>query len=497
MLGFVKGYEIDFIDLPVQNSIPREYVQNVKQKSVLQIQIDDLVERNVVTKIDHDTDVFISNVFGRLKPNGDTRMIIDLTNVNEHVQKCHFKMDHLEVALDLMEEGVFMSSIDLKDAYYSVPIWGGHRKYLTFQWEREIFSFNVLPFGLCSAPRVFTKLLKPVFSKMREDGFCVLGYLDDSLIMGNSESECALATSKLEELLINLGFSLNREKSSLVPSTTITFLGYVLNSLDMTVSPTDKKRQKASEIIEKLLSQRKHKIRFVASALGFIVDLGKGVEYGANHFRYLERDKILALRCVGSIGYEGSMYLSREAKQELKWWRHNVKTRVKKIRSFHPSVILTTDASSEGWGAICNGESIGGRWTPSELEKHINVLELEAVLLGLQSFFKNKREIEISVKSDNTTAISYINRMGGSKSKECLSVAKSIWNFCEDREIWVIASYIPGVDNNEADYMSRNFTDNTEWTLNPHIFDKICEKWGTPEIDMFASRVNHIIYYLC
>ena len=491
MLGYVKGYKIEFFDSPTQGFIPREYKQNVNQKSVLQFQIDELVQKSVVTKVDYDPEMFVSNVFGRLKPNGDTRMIIDLTKVNDYVQKFHFKMDHLEVALDLMEQGVFMSSIDLKDAYYSVPIWESHRKYLTFQWENEYFRFNVLPFGLSSAPRVFTKLLKPIFSKMRENGFCVLGYIDDSLIMGSSESECELATTELKNLFEKLGFSINREKSSLVPSRQITFLGYVLDSERMVVYPTEKKRQKILQLVDELLSKEKHKIRFVASALGFIVDLGKGIDYGANQFRYLERDKILALHRVADLGYEGHMYLSKEAKQELKWWRNNAPHRVKKIRSSQPNCTLTTDASLEGWGAVYNDESTGGRWTDVESENHINVLELKAILFGLQSFFKHTRNLHVLVKSDNTTAISYVNRMGGSKSIECLKETKAIWEFCEEREIWVTASYIPGVENIEADFMSRNFTDNTEWMLNQHIFDKICSLWGKPQVDMFASRVNH------
>ena len=65
----------------------------------------------------------ISNVFGRPNPNGDIRMNIDLSEVNKYVQNFHFKMAHLNVAIDLLDRDVFMTSIDLKDAYYSVPIW--------------------------------------------------------------------------------------------------------------------------------------------------------------------------------------------------------------------------------------------------------------------------------------------------------------------------------------------------------------------------------------
>ena len=138
-----------------------------------------------------------------------------------------------------------------------------------------------------------------------------------------------------------------------------------------------------------------------------------------------------------------------------------------------------------------NDVSTGGRWSDLEKDDHINVLEMRAILLGLQSFFSLEKEVDILVKSDNTTAIAYLNKLGGSKSSECELVTKEIWKFCERRNIWVWASHIPGVENETADYMSRHFTDNTEWSLNPNIFDIICEKWGIPDVDLFASRLNN------
>ena len=491
MLSYVSGYKIEFEEIPVQNVLPRQYNLDVHQKSVLQSQIDDMVDRSVIKEVALESDMFVSNVFGRPKPNGDIRMIIDLSDVNDYVQKFHFKMDHLNVALDLVEKDMFMTSIDLKDAYYSVPIWESHRKYLSFQWEGSYFQFQVLPFGLTSAPRVFTKILKPVFAKMRQEGFIVLGYIDDSLIMADSYEQCVKGTERLTQLLTQLGFSLNYQKSVLVPEKQIKFLGYNINSKDMTVFPTLKKREKALDFITKLRSQKTHKIRFVASAIGFIVDLCKGVEYGANHYRFLEDCKIHALRRAGKKGYNGLMNLSPEALLELSWWEQNVKVRTKKIRVGEPNLILSTDASELGWGAVFGSQKAGGRWSSFEAQSHINVLELRAVLLGIRTFFSQENSLEILVKCDNTTAISYINRMGGSKSRECEEVAKEIWDFCETKNFWIVATHIPGVYNVEADFMSRNFTENTEWSLNDKIFTSLCNEWGMPEVDMFASRLNH------
>ena len=131
----------------------------------------------------------------------------------------------------------------------------------------------MLPFGLSFAPRVFTKILKPVFAQMRKEGFTVLGYVHDSLIMGESYAQCVVATERLSKILIQLGFTLNLQKSLFSPSQQLTFLGYIINSENMTVSPTQRKRDKVIEVIKSLRDKTKHKIRLVASAIGFIVDL--------------------------------------------------------------------------------------------------------------------------------------------------------------------------------------------------------------------------------
>ena len=91
---------------------------------------------------------------------------------------------------------------------------------------------------------------------------------------------------------------------------------------------------------------------------------------------------------------------------------------------------------------------------------------------------------------DNVTAIAYINNMGGIKSETCNNIAFRIWNFCTENNIWISAAYIPGKDNIEADHQSRILQDATEWKLHPELFQKIVDKFGKPDIDLFASRIN-------
>ena len=166
----------------------------------------------------------------------------------------------------------------------------------------------------------------------------------------------------------------------------------------------------------------------------------------------------------------------------------HIRVAQRKIRPELPDLQIDTDASMSGWGAFSGGKSAGGRWLLSEID-HINVLELEAVYLGLLTFCR-KPGINVHVRSDNTTAVAYVRKMGGVRSERCNKVAQKIWNWAETNESWITVSHVPGILNTKADAASRQFKDNLEWSLNPGIFQKICDRFGTPNIDLFASREN-------
>lgn len=230
------------------------------------------------------------------------------------------------------------------------------------------------------------------------------------------------------------------------------------------------------------------KIRDMASVLGLLNDMCKGVEYGQNYLRFLELDKIEALKRAGKKQFEGKMVLSGRAKTELHWWINNVHKSVRNIRPTCPDIWLHTDASNSGWGAVCEQGSKGGKWEDSVRHAHINTLELMAVQKGLTWFFRDHKDVQIKVSIDNTTAISYIKHMGGTKSESCLKISKQIWSWCEQRNIWLVPCHIPGSDNIMADRESRQLSENTEWQLNQEIFELVTSKWGTPDIDLFASQ---------
>ena len=182
--------------------------------------------------------------------------------------------------------------------------------------------------------------------------------------------------------------------------------------------------------------------------------------------------------------------LTREAREDVEWWLENYNTN-KLVSHGPPNIIIRTDASKKGWGAAVETRSTGGRWTKTEANRHINILELHAALLGLQSSRNTLSGKHVLLQMDNSTAVTYVRNMGGTHSLECNWLAQTIIEWCKGNNIWISATHLPGIENTEADRESRIFNNNTEWTLSDKIFNKIIDILWKPQVDLFASRTNH------
>lgn len=151
----------------------------------------------------------------------------------------------------------------------------------------------------------------------------------------------------------------------------------------------------------------------------------------------------------------------------------------------------------QGWGEVLDDTEIGGRWDSSESQYHINYLELLAISLALKSFLHLIKNRHIKVMTDNSTAVSYITNMGGTKSKDCNEVSKDIWILCRIHNIWITCTHIAGISNVKADANSRVFEDQLKWKLNQNVLTELCSLWDKPDIDLFASRLNYQVGNYC
>ena len=122
---------------------------------------------------------------------------------------------------------------------------------------------------------------------------------------------------------------------------------------------------------------------------------------------------------------------------------------------------------------------------------HINCLELLGAFLAVKTFAKDRENLSIRLRMDNTTAISYVNRMGGTHSYNLLAIAGSLWQWCLQRGIRLSAEHLLGALNVWADAESRTLPSSAEWKLQESICHRVLDLLGPCQIDLFVTRLNH------
>ena len=155
-----------------------------------------------------------------------------------------------------------VSGLDDEDGpYLQVPIYSSHQHLLSFQWEGKTYMFRCLPFGLSSAPWVFTKLLKPLVGFLRQIGCQLIIDLDDLLMLHQSKEHLHQISQLTCQLFESLGLMVNLNKSILTPTQELEFLGSELCSQTMALSVPSEKLRKIKQDARRLLDQTTVSIR--------------------------------------------------------------------------------------------------------------------------------------------------------------------------------------------------------------------------------------------
>ncbi len=322
-------------------------------------------------------------------------------------------------------------------------------------------------------------------------GFRVFIYIDDILLIASSFDECKKQLSAIIQILEELGF-LNKEKSQLLPVTEIQYLGFIINSMIMKLFLPEVKLDKIILACKQLLAKPNSTAREVARVTGLLVSALPAINYLKLYYRSLEICKSGVLSQCEQSDYEQVVTLSVQAQSDLYWVIHNIAQHNGK--TFYESnidIFIQSDASLSGWGAVCKGQSANGSWSATESTNHINYLELLAAFHGLQCFVSTEQSIHVRIAMDNSTAVAYINNMGGTKSPSLDTLSRTLWEWCISRTLQVTAQHVPGTSNVIADKLSRTIDCHLEWSLNDEVYRSIiCRMGFTPEIDLFASRLN-------
>ena len=144
-----------------------------------------------------DTDKgLVYSIFLREKTEKFHRLILNLKNFSKLVVYRHFKMDNLSTALGMVRKNCFVASIDLTNAYFLVPLAITDQNIFCLNFsDSYIYIYVCLPNGLSSAPRIFTKILKPVLVWDP-----IMGYLDGSFLVGDTFEDCVLLNKLVEQI---------------------------------------------------------------------------------------------------------------------------------------------------------------------------------------------------------------------------------------------------------------------------------------------------------
>ncbi|XP_056426617.1 uncharacterized protein LOC130367817 isoform X1 [Hyla sarda] len=491
-----EGYSLNFVSIP-----PERFIVS-RANSIVQLLLRDFLNKRALEPVPPEQQGYgvYSHVFPVPKSNGKWRLIIDLRYLNHYLAKEKFRMENVRSATHLIQPHDWMVSLDLMDAYLHVPIEEKSRRFLRVAvfLDQKIhhFQFRALPFGLTSAPRVFTKIAVTVVATLRLQGIQIIPYLDDWLLVATTQELLLQHLQTTLNLLNRLGFILNPQKSELSPTKTKRFLGMIINSVCQKVFLPAEKQDKIILQVKTLIKSPSTSIRRAMQTLGLMTAAIDAVPYARAHMRDLQRE-ILTVWDRVPISLDSTISLSGHTRLKLRWWLQ--KNNLNMGKSFKPQnpVVITTDASSQGWGAHLGTQWVQGVWSREESHLSSNLRELKAIRLAIMHFSPQISDASVLIQSDNLVSVYYIQKEGGTRSTALQKECSRIMSWAEHHRISLMATHIKGSLNYQADWLSRRKLDPNEWELNPKYFAQITRKWGLPVWDLMATRRNKKVLKFC
>ena len=289
----------------------------------------------------------------------------------------------------------------------------------------------------------------------------------------------------------HLGLTINYDKSELNPTHLIEFLGVMVDSQNMTLSLPMEKVQKLKKLCQVTLTSKQVTLHELSSLIGKLRATAPAILVAPLQLRYLQN--LLKRGQQLTWNYGTIVSLDKDCVMELKWWKENLGLcKGNPLLIDPPDMIIQSDAAKTGgWGASCGPTQTGGTWNVREADLDINIQELIAAELAIKTFTKSAKVKSIHIQIDNTAALSYLVKMGGTGNMTMNVITKRIWKYLVENNISLAAEWIPTHMNIWADWESRHCQDSSEWKLCPSIFHRICLRFGTPNLDLFASRNCH------
>ena len=396
---------------------------------------------------------------------GKWRLITDLSSplgasVNEGISKEHSSItytsiDHLSSLVVADGRGTLLVKADIKEAYRMVPVHPNDQPLLGILWKDTVYIDKMLPFGLRSAPMIFSAIADALQWILIQQGIpTLLHYLDDFILIANSSSMAERQKQTLISTCEILGVPLEPSKLK-GPTTCLTFLGIEIDTVAMQVRlPKDKLRN-----LQKELSQVLTKKAITKRALQSITGL---LQFATKVFRpgrpFLRR--LYALQEVGSHPTH-HIRLNNMARADILWWhlfaeKWNGISMLWDIHKHSPDTSVFSDASgSWGCGALWQLNWFNLPWSARLQDCSIAVKELIPVVIAAAIYGSRWKGKIIQFVVDNMAVVEVLNRSYCSDN-HLMHLIRLLVFLASYHSFWFMAKHIAGKENTLADALSRN-----------------------------------------
>ncbi|KAK3265932.1 hypothetical protein CYMTET_25408 [Cymbomonas tetramitiformis] len=473
----------------------------------------------------------VSRAFFVPKPGTNKwRLVVDFRWLNQWCVKNRVKMETLKKLRRLAKPGDWCFSFSLQDGFHALGIHPDFQRFIQFDLQGDLLQCSAVPFGWNDAPRVFCKFVRVMVEALRspqaaedrreirrlrdgsavrqrwsvrrraggagEDanrhsGMRVLPYMDDFLVLVDSQREGFLRREKVQLVLHRLGLQRNEKKGQWEPTQVVEHLGLEVDLKLGQFRVTERRVHKIHTRAKEILCDAARNRRWIpARRLASFTGLCQSVYLAVPAARLYLRELYFVLAEKRSWG--AKVKISRAARGDLEWWsKLPVMSRWngRKIWSSPTRAKVHTDSSMMAWGGVLNLKFTARGFWPDEMRNwHITHLELEAVYKTVQAFLKELEGKVVRLYCDNQAVVAMLSHFT-SRNPDLMRRMRRLWSLLDLHDIELQARYIRSEANVWADNLSR-CEDLDDWRLNRKWFKWASEQWGPFTVDRFASEIS-------
>ena len=398
---------------------------------------------------------------------GKWRLIVDLSHpdgfsINDGIEPelcslSYASVDSAVAVIMRLGRGTILAKLDLESAYRIIPVHPDDRLLLGMEWDGNWFIDSALPFGLRSAPKIFTAMADGLLWIMAANGVTsALHYLDDYLIFGSpGTTVCGDALTLALSLCKRLGVPVSQKKLE-GPATTLVFLGVELDTEAQELRLPGEKLSHLRSIITAWRNKKSCTKRDLLSLIGHLQHACKVVRYGRTFLR-----RMINLS-TGVEELHHHIRLNASFRSDLQWWATFIATWNGVSMMLIPSrasydVVLISDASGN-WG--CGAYNSQSEWFQFQWPRewrlvHITIKELLPIVLSCAAWGHSWKGKSVKCLCDNAAVVAIINS-GRSKVDKAMHLMRCLTFFLAHYGTNIFAEHLPGKDNIAADALSRD-----------------------------------------